>query len=44
VGTSLETVAAQAALAQAEAAAVQTLFNHSLARGQMERAVGGPLE
>ncbi len=43
VGTNLEVIAAQAALAQAEAARVQALFAFSTARAQLERAVGGPV-
>jgi len=41
VGTNLEVIAAQAALAQAEAARVQALFAFNQARAQLERAVGG---
>jgi outer membrane protein TolC len=44
VGTSLEIISAQAALSRAEAAMVQALFSHSLARGLMDLAVGGALE
>lgn len=43
VGTNLEVIAAQAALAQAEGARVQALFSYNTARAQLERAVGGPV-
>ncbi len=44
VSTNLEVITAQAALAQAEANRVQALFNVNVARAQLERAVGGPVE
>lgn len=43
VGTNLEVIAAQAALAQAEGAQVQALFAFNTARAQLERAAGGPI-
>lgn len=43
VGTNLEVIAAQAALAEAEAARVQALLAFNTARAQLERAVGGPV-
>jgi len=43
VGTNLEVISAQAALAQAESARVQALFSYNAARAQLERAVGGPV-
>jgi len=44
VGTNLEVISAQAALAQAEGARVQALFSYNTARAQLERAVGGPVQ
>ncbi|MDR7420248.1 MAG: TolC family protein, partial [Armatimonadota bacterium] len=44
VSTTLEVVQAQAALSQAEAHRIQALFNVNLARAQLERAIGGPVE
>ncbi len=43
VGTNLEVIAAQAALAQSEAARVQALLAFNTARAQLERAAGGPV-
>jgi outer membrane protein TolC len=44
VSTNLEVITAQAALSQAEANRIQALFNVTVARAQLERAVGGPVE
>ncbi|MDR7482209.1 MAG: TolC family protein [Armatimonadota bacterium] len=44
VSTNLEVITAQAALSQAEASRIQALFNVNMARAQLERAVGGPVE
>lgn len=44
VSTNLEVITAQAALSQAEASRIQALFNVNVARAQLERAVGGPVE
>lgn len=44
VSTNLEVITAQASLAQAEANRIQALFSVALARAQLERAVGGPVE
>lgn len=43
VGTNLEVISAQTALAQAEAALVQALLAFNTARAQLERAAGGPV-
>jgi outer membrane protein TolC len=44
VSTNLEVITAQAALSQAEANRIQTLFSVNVARAQLERATGGPVE
>lgn len=44
VSTNLEVVQAQAALSQAEVNRIQALYNINVARAQLERAVGGPVE
>ncbi|MGQ0548421.1 MAG: TolC family protein [Armatimonadota bacterium] len=44
VSTNLEVVTAQASLSQAEANRIQALFTVSVARAQLERAAGGPVE
>lgn len=44
VSTNLEVITAQAALSQAEANRIQALFNINVARAQLERATGGPVE
>ncbi|MBI3997693.1 MAG: TolC family protein [Armatimonadetes bacterium] len=44
VSTNLEVIQAQSALSQAEANRIQALFNVNLARAQLERAVGSPVE
>lgn len=44
VSTNLEVVTAQASLSQAEGNRIQALFNVNLARAQLERAAGGPVE
>ena len=41
VGTNLEVISAQATSSQAEAERAQALFNYSVARAALERAVGG---
>lgn len=43
VGTGLEVASALTAASQAEAGKAQALFNYSLARAALERAVGGPV-
>ena len=44
VSTNLEVITAQAALSQAEANRIQALFSVNVARAQLERATGGPVE
>lgn len=44
VSTNLEVVIAQASLSQGEANRIQALFNVNVARAQLERAAGGPVE
>lgn len=44
VSTNLEVIQAQAAQSQAEANRIQALFNVNVARAQLERAVGGPVD
>jgi outer membrane protein TolC len=44
VSTNLEVITAQASLSQAEANRIQALFNVNIARAQLERAAGGPVE
>lgn len=44
VSTNLEVITAQGALSQAEANRILALFNANVARAQLERAVGGPVE
>ncbi|HET8679729.1 MAG TPA: TolC family protein [bacterium] len=44
VSTQLEVVTAQASLSQAEGNRIQALFNMSVARAQLERAAGGPVD
>lgn len=44
VSTNLEVITSQAALSQAEANRIQALFSLNVARAQLERAVGGPVE
>ena len=44
VSTNLEVITAQASLSQAEGNRIQALFNVNIARAQLERATGGPVE
>lgn len=44
VSTNLEVITAQTSLSQAEANRIQALFNVNVARAQLERATGGPVE
>jgi outer membrane protein TolC len=44
VSTNLEVITAQASFSQAEANRIQALFNVNIARAQLERATGGPVE
>jgi len=44
VSTNLEVITAQALLSQAEANRIQALFNVNVARAQLERATGGPVD
>ncbi|MGH2373507.1 MAG: TolC family protein [bacterium] len=44
VSTNLEVVTAQTSLSQAEANRIQALFNVNVARAQLERATGGPVD
>jgi outer membrane protein TolC len=44
VSTNLEVILAQAAQSQAAGNRIQALFNVNVARAQLERAAGGPVE